>query len=180
MLKHFSELVVVNRTKGLIRGSVDITFARQAADSPTHTPDGNPILYIEEPEDDQRHIALGKFMDAWSSLEIPIGTLLAKATGTERENIAVLMNALGTRGQLDVISVLGRVGLDDAAAVELTDILERVKTSNTRRNHIVHGRWILEARLYNANGRVLMRLEQKRLYDVSNPEMSGVSTNETD
>lgn len=171
MLEHFSELCFVNRAHDLTGGGCDISFEAQTDDSATHTEDGRPILYVKEPEGDERHIALGKFMDAWSDVERVVGTLLSHVVGTPSENIAVLMNALGTRGQMDVLNVLGRIGLSEAETDALTALLERLKTNNTRRNHIVHGRWMLELRAYSHNGRLITRLEQFRIYDVSDPAM---------
>ena len=62
-----------------------------------------------------------------------------QATGMNPNNVHVLMNALGIRGDLDVLTVLGPIGLDEATTANLIALLERVKANNTRRNNIVHG-----------------------------------------
>lgn len=170
MLKGFDEIVVVNRTNGLVTSNLKVETdppTPHTPESPDFTPDGTPIAYVKEPMDNRRHIALGRFMDAWSKLESAIATVLCDSTGLDRKEANVLMNALGTRGQLDVIDVLGGSGLSDAQQAELVALMGRVRTNNTRRNYIVHGNWVLEVRLYNANGKLLVRLHQQRRYPVS-------------
>jgi len=171
MLTGFDHFLVVDRTNGLLTGGFEVSLAPQTADSPEHNSSGMPIIYIKEPTDNARHIALGKFMDAWSKLENCIASSLCDATGLHRMNADVLMNALGTRGQLEVISLLGFSGLPAAQETTLRALLGRVRNNNTRRNHIVHGSWALEAKLYDANGKAIVRLTQQRRYPVSDPEM---------
>lgn len=96
------------------------------------------------PDEDERHIALGKFMDRWSGLEQQMRCLLGGILNTEPAHMPVIMNSLGTRGQLDVLMALGSRIFDDNSFVELSAILSRIKEANTRRNYIVHGHWLTE------------------------------------
>lgn len=170
MFKEFLHMFVVNRAPHLTGDRITFEFAPRTAESPTHTKDGRPIVYIQEPTDDARHIALGRYMDTWSRLEAALGTMLSHATGIEYTKIHVLMNALGTRGELDVITVLGPVGLNVDLQAALSKLLARIKTNNTRRNNIVHGSWILEIRILDWNGQIGTRLNQYRYYEPSDPE----------
>jgi hypothetical protein len=169
-LKEFQQLLFVNRAKTLLK-TINVTNEHKTEASPEFTVDGSPIIYVVEPVDDERHIVLGKFMDAWSLLEIAIAEMLADVTGVDVANIPVLMNALGTRGELDVISILGPTGLKPSQREALTKLLGRIKDNNTKRNRIVHGHWVLEVWLYDWNGRLGLRRYQHRMYDPSDPDV---------
>lgn len=169
LFKQFTELRVVNRTNGLIRGDFTIRLDPEVEPRPAHEPDGSHIVYIREPRGNERHIVLGKFMDVWSQLESCIAVMLCDSAGIALRNGSVFMNALGTRGQTDVIALMAPQKLTNPQKVELTALLERIKRANTRRNHIVHGQWALEAILQNHNGRVGTKLTQYRIYSVSDP-----------
>lgn len=171
MLDEFRELRVINRTRGLIRGNFTVSWEPQTATSPSHDANGHPIIYVKEPNDDERHIALGRFMDAWSTLEDGVATMLSDATGIDLGTVPTFMNALGMRGQLDVISVLGPAGLSDAQQKELAALLDRVKTKNTKRNHLVHGSWLLEYKLLNRKDSLVRVVTQYRVYEPSDPAL---------
>jgi hypothetical protein len=137
--------------------------------SPKQHDDGSFSIPIVHQTDEVRHTILGKFMDEWSKLELAISHLLAHVTSTPWDNVTVLMNALGNRGQLDVIRALAPTKIkDDAALAELDDLLDRIKTNNTKRNYIVHGHWILALLPIDAGGKPKLRYHQYRAYPPSN------------
>lgn len=70
--------------------------------------------------------------------------LLAGILNTETAYMPVIMNSLGTRGQLDVMMTIGNQMFDDNSFAELSVILDKIKEANTKRNYIVHGYWVTE------------------------------------
>jgi hypothetical protein len=137
---------------------------------PERDENGKFNVVMLQPTDQTRHVALGMFMDAWSKLELAISDLLMELLSTSSENMPALMNSLGTRGQIDVISVLGQSALTGSQATQLIDILQSIKTNSTRRNHIVHGYWLLEMVIRDHGGRPAVTYNQYRAYDPSDPK----------
>lgn len=178
MLREFQQMLVLNKT-GLDPFRATFEFTPQKPDSPT-TKNGNPIIYVEEPSDNSRHIALGRYLDAWSRVETGISALVRRSTGSQIGQAHILMNALGMHGALDVLNVMPINGISKAQHSKLCALLDRVKNQNTNRNRIVHGKWLLELRLFDWGGKIGVRRFQYRYYPPSDPQVIEAIRSETD
>ena len=171
MFQEFYKLFVVNNIAHLCpTGQLTLEYAPRTVGSPSHREDGTPIIYIEEPADDERHTVLGRFMDAWSRLEHSLTIMLSDTLGIVPPLVYPITNSLGTRGLHDVLKMLRPIGLKEVGQTRLMALLDRVKTQNTRRNSIAHGAWVLELRLYDWGGNIGTRRFQYRFYEPSSPE----------
>lgn len=131
---------------------------------PERAPDGKFNMVLMQPTGEERHAALGKFMDAWSKLEMMISELLMLLMEVGREPMPAIINSVGAQGQREVIMALAVERLSEPASMELAKLMERVKTNTTRRNYIVHGYWMLEFHLLNHGGKPAVRTKQLRAY----------------
>ncbi len=151
---------------------VEFRPAPEVGEIPDQTPillkNGRYGILIIQPQDDKRHAVLGRFMDAWSNIEMQLGRLLGLATNLHHLDTPVLMNGLGTRGQRDAIEALLVPRLRPEAAERLTAALASVKSNATKRNYIVHGYWALEIVIKDRNGIPWPNYRQFRRYDPSN------------
>ncbi|MDB5693711.1 MAG: hypothetical protein JWO81_2774 [Alphaproteobacteria bacterium] len=123
---------------------------------------------MEQPTNNERHTALGGFMDAWSKVEMAVSILLSEMLSTDLNNMPPLMNSLGSRGQFDVLNELGASTFDKAAFEELEKLTNRFKANNTRRNYITHGYWLLEILVRNHGGNPALVYQQIRAYSPTN------------
>lgn len=137
---------------------------------PLFSADGKINLVFFQPTDDQRHLALGKYIDAWSNLELRLKAFVCAIFQMEVEALTAMLSALGTRGMLDVLHAHAFQGLTEASRKELERLLECVKENNTRRNHIIHGLWMLEWVVRQHGEKVVARCVQYRMYLPSNEE----------
>ena len=123
---------------------------------PDHTPELLPSgafrIPMVQPQDDLRHIALGRFMDQWSKLEMQIARLLGLILNTSNEDMPVIMNSLGSRGQRETLEALLVPRLSPEKAEKLTLLLTAFKTNATKRNYFAHGYWHLEVVVCDRNG----------------------------
>lgn len=172
-------LGIVNQLGNDPKLNVNVQLRAPDSKAPVTPPffDENRTFHFElaPPETDERHIELGKFMDSWSELESAISNLLSKILSTDLSHMPVLMNSLGTRGQTDVISVIGAEMFSEPSATELAKLVEQIRTNNTRRNNIVHGRWVTEVllRLHGATPAVVYKIY--RAYTPSNVSEASLS-----
>ena len=156
------------------RSNCDVEFrpAPEEGEIPDQTPvllkNGRYGILIIQPQDDKRHAVLGRFMDAWSNVEMQLARLLGLAVNLHPLDTPVLMNGLGTRGQRDAIEALLVPRLRPEAAERLTAALASVKSNATKRNYIVHGFWALEIVIADRNGVPWPNYRQFRRYDPSN------------
>jgi len=168
MANEFHAMNVVNRYEGndveLIIPPDDLTGY---VTPEFQGPDGRYKIVLFQPTGDERHVALGKFMDAWSKVEMNIRLILSVLIDTDNETMPTVMNALGTRGQLDVMLSLAHVKLTAQANIEIEALLERIKVNNTKRNYIVHGYWALEFKLVSQGNKPGLVHRQYRVYDPS-------------
>lgn len=135
---------------------------------------GKYRLELIQPNNDARHIALGRFLDAWSRLEQQIARALAGALAIPWERTSALMNGLGNRGQVDTLRALLPNQLSGEDAETLNRILDRVKANNTKRNNIIHGYWILEVVITDRNGAPHPNYREYRRYDPSDPTVAAL------
>ncbi|QPC44635.1 hypothetical protein HW532_19175 [Kaustia mangrovi] len=160
----------IGTAKYNVRLEIQPDDATDVDPTPRRDLDGAYVLPIVQPSDNERHIVLGKFMDEWSKLEMALSFLLGHLTSTPMESVSVLMNALGSRGQLDVMRTLAPLRIEGGKVGELEALLDRVKAQNTRRNRIVHGYWALELVVVDCDGAPAIRYHQYREYFPSDAE----------
>ena len=132
--------------------------------------DGKFNLVFDQPTDQRRHYALGKYMNAWSNLELRLKTWLAAIFQFSTEDLTALLNALGMRGILEALRAHAFKDLDETDAKTLEKLLERVKENNTRRNHIAHGFWMLEWHVREKGPKVFATCHIYRTYLPSNAD----------
>ena len=117
-------------------------------------------------------MALGRFMDEWSKLEIALGSLLSRALKLGSGQLPALANSLGTRGILDVLSVQMTRKLPGANVELAQKLLDRVKEKNTQRNYLTHGFWILEWNIVDQGGRPAAIPRVYRGYTPTDPDVA--------
>jgi hypothetical protein len=100
---------------------------------------------IAELPTEERDLALGRFMDAWSELEANLRALLSVLSGAPAEASFSIAAAIPDTGRLrDLLLALGRLQLEDGRdQTELSEICEYLLIQNRYRNSIVHGQWLL-------------------------------------
>jgi len=99
---------------------------------------------IDGPSGEECDRALGVYMRMWGQVETAMNLLIHKLLDTDVSTAQIVIIAVGNmRAQLEFAIELGKHRLNTADADQLERILERLKTTNTRRNHIVHGTWML-------------------------------------
>jgi len=131
-----------------------------------------PELDIVIPKDSMRHEKLGQFMEAWSALENTLEMFLAYLLKIDLGDAALVIPKLGTKNGLDLLEGLGMRKLDDASATTLINLLERVGKLNTKRNILVHGRWIFEANVVVKRGEVCLITQFLREVIPTDPEQA--------
>lgn len=98
------------------------------------------------PPTDPRDVALGAFMGEWSDLEGVLEVLLWRLMGSPLDVArAVFASGIGIAQLKDLLIALGRLRLKEAEQADLARLAERLKRLNTKRNRIVHARWIIVA-----------------------------------
>jgi hypothetical protein len=111
-----------------------------------------PYLDIAAPQDQTRHEKLGIFMDAWSLLEHTLEMILCHLTAVEGKDASLMVPKFGMKNALDLLEGLGRRKLDMESAERLEGYLARIRKLTTKRNVLIHGRWILEINLIVRRG----------------------------
>src|SRR5262249_46641626 len=93
-----------------------------------------PDLDIAVPQDSTRHEVLGRFMDAWSSVESTIAMLLSRLAPVNLRDANLIFPKLGGKNALELLEGLGLRKLDEDSADKLQGFLERAGKLNTKRN----------------------------------------------
>lgn len=167
-------MTVRHLARGKIPYNVNVIIARE--DEPEFEGqvrddgDGNFTLALIQPHCPERHTALGRFMDQWSKLEIALGILLRQVLRIEHRQLPALMNSLGIRGILDVVSAHLASNTTENCKEVGSKLLERVKEKNTQRNSLIHGFWMLEWNLVDQGGRPAAIPRVYRAYEPTDPE----------
>jgi hypothetical protein len=130
-----------------------------ARETRAHARTTGPNLDIIVPQDPSRHEKLGRFMDAWGKLEAQLTFLLMHLTPLRLSDADLIVPKLGMRNALDLLDSLGRRKLDNDSAAVFTNLLERASKLNTKRNILVHGRWVLEANVIVRRGEACLALQ---------------------
>lgn len=136
------------------------------------SPDGSFNVPLLQPAGDQHHLALGRFMDAWSKLEMTLAFLLAGVLELKHSRTTPLTNSLGVRGTLDTISALAHGRISEAKRDELAKLIDRIKENNTRRNYLAHGYWMLEWAVVDQGGKPAALPRIYRAYTPTDPELA--------
>lgn len=147
----------------------DGTASSESGETIVQNEDGTFTIYLKQSFDPARHVALGKFLDEWSKLELSLRFLMTLVFRVPFNATSILSNSLGARGIIDSVGVLGSYRLSENEQRRLTDLLDRFKTNNTRRNHIIHGLWVLEVIISDANGFPRLFYNPVREYKSSDP-----------
>lgn len=134
-------------------------------------PDGIKKYPIPFPLDDDHHTALGKFLDAWSRLEISIDALISQLFGVDYNKTKIVTGALGTRATVDILVSLTAVQLSAELAKVAEGLAERLKGLNTKRNRLVHGVWTLEAIVDVVKGEPRIRSRIYRMFVPGDPRI---------
>jgi hypothetical protein len=137
---------------------------------PARKEDGTYCFPLYQPDDDERHIALGKIMDAWSKLEMALAQLLSKLLKLPFERMPPLVNSLGNKGVQGAIKDLAPTAFHGEELERLYAMLDRVKKNATRRNNLAHGLWILEWFILDRRGVPYVQPKQVRAYSPSDAE----------
>ena len=115
-----------------------------------------PELDVVVPADEERHVLLGKFMDAWSLLEETLAFFVSKLVETDNRTTPYIQNSMGTRQLIDMMIGLATLKLAEADAHTMIGLLERVRKLNGKRNALVHGHWLLEVNVYLRHGHAVI------------------------
>src|ERR1700733_7427140 len=121
-------------------------------DTRTNPRISGPILDLIVPQDPARHEKLGRFMEAWGALESTLEFILERLLAINLGDAAQIVPKLGTKNTLDLLEGLALRKLVPDDAQTLINFLERVGKLNTKRNILVHGRWVLEANVILRRG----------------------------
>jgi hypothetical protein len=113
-------------------------------------------LDIAAPEGDDRHIKLGRFMDAWSLLEGSLDRVLAVLLGMSHHDTGVILSALGMRQIIDLLESLAKRKLIEEDAATFVNLMDRLRRLNTKRNVLIHGHWVLEANVIVRRGEAVL------------------------
>ncbi len=147
--------------------SVSFIFPNQ--ELPTDD-DSDYKIHLVEPDITKCHIAMGRFVNAWSLLELSTQSLLAKMLGVKKNKVSILVNALGSRSTLDIIKEFGVSVLKKNESDKLLALTERMKKINTKRNRIIHGCWEMHVLVRKYGERFTHKIYPARCYTPSDEE----------
>jgi len=109
-------------------------------------------LDVIVPKDETRHTKLGVFLSAWGDLEATLAFLMKELLRIDFGEALLLQSKLGMKNMIDFIEAVAMRKLINADADELCRLTDRLGKTNTKRNILVHGRWILEANVVVRGG----------------------------
>jgi len=108
---------------------------------------GTPPVSINEISGkklEQCDCIIGLYMRIWGDLESSMAMLIQKFLDTDMITSQIIIRALDDmRSQRELTAELGKHRLGDSNVKTLERLLDRVKAASTRRNRIVHGKWVL-------------------------------------
>ena len=96
-------------------------------DPRTQTKTVGAELDIVVPQDNTRHEALGRFMDAWGSLESTLTMFLSSLVPIELGDAVLIYPKLGGKNAFELLEALGLRKLDDDSAGKLIKFLEPIQ-----------------------------------------------------
>jgi hypothetical protein len=136
-----------------------------------------PELDITIPQDDTRHMKLGRFIATWSELESMAGFLLYRLLKIEVREAFLTLARLGTKNYIELIEGLGMMKLIKPDQAALSALMDRFRKLNTKRNILVHGRWVLEANVFSKRGEAILVCQFLRETMPLNPEEAKAMAN---
>ena len=105
------------------------------------------VFQIEEPPTEERDVALGQYMDAWSRLETILLELLRELLHTDDAATVAVGATLGARQLKDLLNALAALRMRPEGTQKMARLCNRFSGLNTKRNHIIHGRWAVVVHL---------------------------------
>lgn len=139
-------------------------------DAPVFPRLNGPHLDVVVPASDDRHLLLGKFMDAWSRLERQLTFFVSTLLECDLRTAGHTQSSMGMRQILDLLTGLSQLKLTPQHCAQMTTLLERVRKQNGKRNVLVHGMWVLEANVYVKRGTPVVNSQFVRELTPVDPE----------
>lgn len=102
--------------------------------------DGTTVALNPLPTE-ERDIALGRYMDAFSRLELMVSIATNEILQIDHRTGSAIAAVLMTKQAIDLLEASARLALNEVGIARVTKICEKLKNRNMRRNHIVHGIW---------------------------------------
>ncbi len=134
---------------------------------------------IELPEDPYKKtgecdLALGSYMRGWDRLDMALFFLFHKLLGTYIPTANVIYHSgIDPRRMREIIKALGKLRLSGNDNRDLTDLLDRAKKATSKRNHIIHGSWMLDVEMRGPKGQTKAHSTRwVRHYQPSDPTAS--------
>jgi hypothetical protein len=125
-------------------------------ESRTSSRTSGPELDIVIPDCEERHTALGMFMDSWSQLEQHLHSILSVMLGIEFRPGEAIFSTMGMKQISDAIAGLAMRKFPDQSPERLINLTERLMKLNSKRNVLVHGHWVLEANIVVKRGEAML------------------------
>ncbi len=107
-----------------------------------------PAEGISGPSREECDYVLGTYIRLWGDVEGGMAELIRKLLDTDMTTSQIVIRALADmRVQREMAEELGKHRLTKNSLTFLTRILDRVKSMATKRNRMVHGKWILRLKM---------------------------------
>jgi hypothetical protein len=136
-----------------------------------------PVLDIYLPQNDDRHLNLGMFLDAWSLMEQNLSFLISKLLRADLKSADLVMSTLGVRQIIDLLTALGVIKLAPESTDALINLTDRLRRLNSKRNTLVHGHWVLEASIYVRKGEAVLVTQFLRELAPNDPKVAAAISN---
>jgi len=99
------------------------------------------------PPKDDGHLAMGRFMDAWSQLEHTLFLFFWKLSGTNAYIArAIYSTGIQAKNLSELLISIAPWGLTESEQKTLKTLCKRYYNFALKRNKIVHGAWYLETK----------------------------------
>jgi hypothetical protein len=154
---------------------VNLNLPGQGAHDPPRKIGGQ--LDITIPTDNASHLALGRFMHAWSYLENVLTNTVHLLMAVDHDSATLTTGLLGLRKTMDLIAGLARLKLEHQDAKKMINLTERLGKLNSKRNVLVHGGWNLEVNIIALKGEAVLLQRMVRAISPSNPSMRNIIGN---
>jgi hypothetical protein len=123
------------------------------------------IVYVdpEIPPENDKHIALGRFMDTWSKFELHLRNQVEMLLLTASPSSAIAVSySVSGKALMNLLVSLAATRLSGHAKKEYADLSERFSKLNTKRNYLVHGSWTLELIVHLQNAEPAVKAQEVR------------------
>lgn len=92
-------------------------------------------------EDEAPNLALGRFMTAWSQVEVVCNHLFRHLAGLDSDVATIVFDNVGTKEQLAMLSELCESLPDATQRQEVSTSLKSAQEFGVKRNKLVHASW---------------------------------------